>query len=324
MVALVTGAGGFIGRHLAARLLARGEQVRALDLHLGRLPPADRLERLEGDLRLPEVAAAGVRGAEVVYHLASAHLAVSVPERHYWSVNVDGSVGLFLAARRAGVRRFVHVSSVGVYGPLGARPADETTPCAPVTLYERTKHAAELALAACAADGGPELVVARPAWTYGEGCPRTARLFRAVARRRFLMIGRGDTRRHPIAVEDLCAGLVLAAHVPHAAGRTYVLAGDEVVTLRELLATIAAVLGVEPPSVRVPVALAAPVAAVVEGVGRLVGVEPPFSRRSLIFFTQHYHYDTSRARRELGFAPAVRLAEGMASVRERLRAEGGL
>lgn len=337
--ALVTGAGGFIGRHLTAHLLSRGDAVRALDRHSAAESGEDlrpspdglgapvRLEWLTGDLREPGVAAAAVRGVEVVYHLASAHLAIGVPDHHYWSVNVDGAVGLFRAARAAGARRFVYVSSVGVYGPLGARPADEESPCAPATVYERTKHAAELALAAEAAgarSGNPELVIVRPAWTYGPGCPRTTRLFRAIARRRFLMVGRGETRRHPIAVEDLCDGLVLAATVPAAAGRTYILAGDEVVTLRDLVGAIARTLGVEPPALRLPTALVAPVATLAEGIGRLLGTEPPISRRSLVFFTQHYHYDTSRARRELGFAPKVPLAAGLVRMREALRAEGRL
>src|SRR6185503_7561360 len=104
-----------------------------------------------------------VEGMDVVYHLASAHLDVSLSDAHYHRVNVGATLSLLGAARQAGVRRFVHCSSVGVIGDVKHPPADETTKCHPVNIYERTKLEGERVALDFARQTSFPVVVVRPA-----------------------------------------------------------------------------------------------------------------------------------------------------------------
>ena len=121
MKVLVTGAGGFIGSHLVDSQLAQGHDVRAVDLHLDLLQHQSanpQLTAIHGDITNENLLKKLVAGVEVVYHLASAHLDVSLSDEHYRRVNVSATLSLLEAARQAGVKRFMHCSSVGVIGDV--------------------------------------------------------------------------------------------------------------------------------------------------------------------------------------------------------------
>jgi nucleoside-diphosphate-sugar epimerase len=136
-------------------------------------------------------------------------------------------------------------------------------------------------------------------------------LFRGVARQRFLILGDGKIFYHLTYVEDLCEGFRLCAEVPDAAGRTYILAGGEVTTLNELTQLIAGEAGVLPPRLHLPVWPFWLAGAACEGLCAPFGIEPPLYRRRVDFFTKSRAFDIARARRELGFAPAVTLRDGI-------------
>ena len=124
---LITGAGGFIGSHLVDSQLEKHNQVRAVDLELRRLASIvgqPNLETIRDDITDVELVKKLVIGVDVVYHLASAHLDVSLTDEHYRFVNVGATLSLLQAARQAGVKRFVHCSSVGVIGDVENPPAD--------------------------------------------------------------------------------------------------------------------------------------------------------------------------------------------------------
>jgi nucleoside-diphosphate-sugar epimerase len=127
---LITGAGGFIGSHLVDSQLEHGHHVRAVDLHLDLLKHQAAhpcLEAIRGDITEKDIVQKLGEGIDIVYHLASAHLDVSLSDEHYHRVNVGATVSLLEAARQAGVKRFVHCSSVGVIGDVKHPPADETS-----------------------------------------------------------------------------------------------------------------------------------------------------------------------------------------------------
>jgi dihydroflavonol-4-reductase len=310
---LVTGAAGFIGQHLVRTLGQRGVQVRAVDIQPS-LQQAEMpgVQYIQQDLRdaaaLPELLA----GVTTVYHLASAHLQATAPESQFREVNVDAAVALVRSAARAGVRRFVHASTVGIYGHVVSPPATEDSPTAPGNMYERTKLLGEIAVRQAAADLELELVVLRPAWVFGPGCPRTEKLLRSVARGRFFYVGDGRNLRHPVFIDDAVEAFILAADSPcGGAGRAYIIAGPRHVELRELVATCARVLGVNPPSRRVPRPLLVAAGHVAELVWGLAGREPPFSRRSLAFFENDNAFDTTAARTDLKFEAQVELEDGL-------------
>ncbi len=314
MKVLVTGGAGFIGSHLVERQLALGHEVRAIDLNtagLAGIGSEDRLELIHGDFTDPGLQSNLVSQVDVVYHLASAHLDVSLGEAEYHRVNVGGTQTLLKAAQAAGVKRFVHVSTVGVYGNIDHPPADETTTCAPVNIYGRTKLEGERLALKYGRQSGFPVVVARPAWVYGPRCPRTARLIRTISKGRFVMLGNGRTLRHPIYIDDLLTGLELLATSEAGPGEIYLLAGNHPVTLETLVNLTAAGLKVPQPRLRLPVFAAHAAGLALELAFRPLKAPPPFSRRSVEFFTQNNSYDITKARQRLGFHPQVALESGL-------------
>lgn len=310
---LVTGAAGFIGSHLARHLAGAPGTVRAIDV---RPPPAALAERgIEyhrvdvRDLDRVEELATGV---DTVFHLASAHLDVTAPDRLFEEVNVRAARGLVHCCASAGVRRLVHTSSVGIYGHVSDPPATEESPKNPQNVYERTKLAGERAVAEMAAALGLDVVVLRPAWVYGPGCPRTAKLIRALRKRRFFYAGDGSNLRHPVHIDDVVTAFDLAADAPERPGvRAYIVGGPHAVTLRELVGAFADALDLPAPRRRIPRQAAKVLGRAAELAFGLIGRQPPFSRRSLAFFENDNAFDLSRARRELGFVPRIGLDEGI-------------
>jgi nucleoside-diphosphate-sugar epimerase len=318
---LITGAAGFIGRHLVERQRALGRHVRALDLHAPDVPPGDgRLEVLLGDVTDPSLQARALEGVDVVFHLASAHLAVRIPEAMYWRINVHCLPGLIERSRRAGVKRVVHVSTVGVFGSITGPPADETRACHPELVYERTKYEGELVVRRMFEATGLPIVIVRPAWVYGPGCPRTRKLFGTVRKGRFVFVGDGRTLRHCLYIDDLLDGLELCATKDVAVGGTYILADAAPVTLEALIGEIARIVGVSPPRRHVPAWLMAATGRLAELAFRPLGKEPPLSSRTLRFFTGNTAFDVSRARAELGFSARYDVPSGLRAYAAWLRA----
>jgi nucleoside-diphosphate-sugar epimerase len=310
--ALVTGAAGFIGAHCVRDLAARGWQVRALDVHEAQAPLPAGVDFRVADLRDKAALAGAVAGVDVVFHLASVHLDVSASYEEFESVNVKAVEDLVEACAASGVRRLVHVSSVGVYGHVRNPPADESAPLDPINDYERTKRAGEDSARRAAARCGLDLVILRPSWVYGEGCPRTEKLVGALRKQRFFYIGEARNLRHPIYIDDFLEGMRLAAQAgAGATGKTYNVAGPRWMTVQQMVDTVAQAVGAPAPSLRMPrwAGLAAGWAA--ECVGAVLRINPPISRRTLAFFENDNAFDIGAARRDLGFEPVVELTEGM-------------
>src|SRR5581483_5917460 len=179
-------------------------------------------------------------GQDAVIHLAAAQHEAEASESHFRRVNVDGTRNLLGLAVKAGVGRFVHGSTIGVYGSAAQGMLDESSPLAPDNLYGRTKAEAEV-VARGFANKLPVCIV-RISETYGPGDMRLLKLFRAIARGRYVTIGDGRNQHQLIYVDDLARGLLEAAESPAAAGTTFVLAGSEVLTTDEMASTIAAAL----------------------------------------------------------------------------------
>jgi nucleoside-diphosphate-sugar epimerase len=318
---VVTGAGGFIGSHLAADCLRRGDRVAAIDLDLNRvahLESPGSFDLIRGDVSDPKLQQIVCSGADTVFHLAAAHLEVGLGEEEYRRVNIDGTRSLACVAAEAGVRRFVHCSTVGVFGAISDPPANEETPCHPQIAYERTKLAGEQAVLEVAREGGLRAVILRPVWVYGPGCPRTEKLFRAVARGRFVMAGRGEAYRHCLYIRDLLDALQLSRRSEDAVGEVLIVGDGAAVRVRDLLAEIAALVGARPPW-SVPCWLLYAAGWMAETAFRLSSKEPPLSRRTLKFFTSNTAFDISRARRLLGYEPRYDLSSGLRECHELLK-----
>jgi nucleoside-diphosphate-sugar epimerase len=310
---LVTGATGFTGGHLARALRARGHDVTAMVRNpqaAGDLASAGIALRA-ADLAQPETLPSAVAGIDVVYNIAALYRQAGLPESIYHQVNGTAVGQLVEAAARAGVRRVVHCSTVGVHGDVEHPPANEDAPLGPGDVYQIAKVEGERLAREAAGRTGIELVIARPSGIYGPGDRRLLKLFRGVARRRFVILGDGRIFYHLTYIDDLVEGFRLCGEVAAAAGRTYILAGAEVPTLNELTTMIAAEAHVPPPRLRLPAWPFWIAGAACEALCAPFGIEPPIYRRRVDFFTKSRAFDITRARQELGYAPQVGLREGI-------------
>jgi nucleoside-diphosphate-sugar epimerase len=329
---IVTGATGWLGRRVVRALTSGqpelgamgsgGHRVRCLVsstetfadlLDLG-------VEITFGDLRDPEAVndlMSNAAGALVLHLAGVIHPRKRI--REFTEVNVDGAANLLRAARHAGARRIVAISSNSAFGanPTPDHRFTEDSPFNPYMGYGRSKQKLEVLLqAAMACSGDPEIVIARAPWFYGPGQPpRQTQFFTMIKEGKFPILGQGANRRSMAFVDSLTLCLLLCATVARAAGRTYWLADERPYAMTEIADTVRAVLRedfgltVSDRILRMP-SVVADIARLVDG-----GVQ------SFGFYNQKFHVlsemnqtiacDISRAKEELGYRPLVELREGM-------------
>jgi nucleoside-diphosphate-sugar epimerase len=258
--ALVTGASGFVGTHLVRRLAASGWPVRAA-AHRGwpDAPPGVELVQV-GELGPSTEWTPALEGVDVVFHLAGrAHVLTegsADPAGEFQRVNAAGTARLAAAAARAGLRRIVFASTIGVHGERTEGIAfDESSPVAPASDYARSKADAEEALRA-ECGRGLEFVILRPPLIYGAGVPgNLRRLLRLVASGLPLPLAGVKNRRSLVAVDNVVDALVLCAQKPDTAGQAYLVADGEDLSTPELVRVLAEGMGVPARLLPVPVAL---------------------------------------------------------------------
>jgi nucleoside-diphosphate-sugar epimerase len=333
--AIVTGAPGWLGNRLLHFLrnphpdwpADRGpqpeyERVRCLVLpgasqeRLHELVPD--VEVMAGDVRDPVAVGALFAGAEdaTVFHLAGVIHPRRIRELH--EVNVEGTRHVIAAATAAGARRLVATSSNSPAG-VARDPQvlfDETTPPAPYMGYGRSKQLMEEALAAAHGRDGLETVTLRPCWFYGpEQPPRQTLFFRMIKEGKAPIVGSGEARRSMSYVDNAALGLLLAATVPEAAGRTYWIADERPYSMNEIVATVESVLeedfGLEVAHDRMRLPdVASEVALAVDWAVQRAGLYQQ-KVHVLSEMNKTIACSVERARTELGYSPGVELREGM-------------
>ena len=326
MIALVTGATGFIGGSLAASLSASGWEVRVVvrGSSRTRLRGSERYRVFEADLAgSAGVLEKAIAGCDVVFHAAAIRDRWGTTPEEYRQANVEGTRRL-LATAAGRALRFVYISSVGVLGWPGVDGIDESFPVdvRPGQIdYHGTKAAAEQLVRAWR--GGVDTVVVRPTITYGPGDVdgMLTRLIRLIARGRFVRIGRGENRLHLTYIDDLVQGLILAGTHPSAPGETFILAGPGPILVRELIGQIDQALGLDPPSLYLPECLARQIARGVEALYRAAGElgrlrprsSPPVTSDKLNVLCAHRSFSSAKAARLIGYTSRVDYPAGLTS-----------
>ena len=322
----LTGASGYTGGRLLEALRARGDEVAVLvrpeSVSEGIRAQASRL--VEGRLGDAEAAARLVEGADAVLHVAAVYRTAGHPDSYYREVNVVGTERLLEAAVRQGVRRFVHTSTVGVHGHVENPPADESAPMAPGDIYQATKAEAEILALDFHRRRGLPVAVVRPGAIYGPGETRFLKLFRAIARGRYAIVGTGRTFYHPVYIDDLVTGFLLALERPEAVGESFLVCGPSYVSQQDLAALIAKHTGGRVLPFRIPARPIQWAGDLVEALCVPLGLEPPLHRRRVDFWTKSRAFTIEKARRLLGYQPKVDVEEGIARTAAWYREAGWL
>ncbi len=331
MKLLVTGGTGFIGSHLAEEGRRRGADVVVLGLtdRPEEQANAELLSRLgaeivSGSITDAELCRRAARGATHIFHLAVAMREGGKSDEFFETINLDGTRHLLQAATTERVQRFVYCSTIGIYGHRAPGATKEESPLAPGNIYERTKVAAERLVRDFVDNCALPAVVLRPADVYGPRDQRLLKMFKGVSRGRFPLFGGGEGRRHMVYVDDVVSAFFKACERDEAVGEGLIVAGPRPCTLRELLDRVAAVTGSKRYGFRLPLAPMLGVAAVVEDMCAALAIDPPIYRRRMDFFHSDSAFDTSRARRVLGWEPRVDLEEGIRRTFDDYRTRGDL
>ena len=317
MCVLVTGGTGFVGSHLIERLIARGDEVRALVRAGSRRDFVECLgaEAVTGDLDDSVSLASACRDCGVVYHCA-ARVEFVGTEEEFHRTTVAGTQRLLAAAREAGVHRFVQVSSCGVYHPdlLTAGVINEFTesPQPPKWFtYARAKHRAE-AVVRDLCTTAMEWVIVRLGYLYGPR-NRTMKTYLepAMASGIMAIVGDGTNELALIDVRDVVAAIELAGSCGEAAGKVLIAAPNERVTQREYFSAMADGFGLPPVKKTVPYRVAFAAGWIGEYLIRK-GPSCAIMRRSSIALTGlPQRIDCSYTQRLLGWEPRIRFASGI-------------
>jgi nucleoside-diphosphate-sugar epimerase len=334
MMNLVTGATGLLGSHIVEQLAQRNEPVRALvraasDLAWLRAQP---VELVEGDVTDRQSLERACRGVDCVYH-AAAQVGDWGPWDQFVRVTTDGTANILAAARNAGVKRFVHISSISAYGHVDGDGLvlDETAPLGQNvhrwSYYTRAKVIAEHLVWDAHHRDGLAATVIRPSWLYGPRDRATiGRLVNLIRTGRAKLIGSGENRMNLAYAGNVADGCVMAGRSDVAIGQAYNCSSDGAITQREFFDLLADSLGVARVTKRVPYGVAYGAGFVLECVGHLLrSRRPPMVTRYAVWLAgRRCFFETKKIREQLGWRPRVSYEEGIPlTVRWYLDKEGG-
>ena len=313
--ALVTGAGGLLGRALVAALRARHQRVRVL---VRRKVPAfvedPGVQVVVGDLGDPRIVDHAVAGVTTVYHVGAA---MRGSPRDFEAGTVWGTRNVIDACGRHGTRRLVHVSSMGVLDHASRGPdekVDESYRHEPLPAlrgaYTRTKLQAEQMVVDAMRDGLPAVVL-RPGQIFGPGAERVTPNGVVALAGRWIAVGDGACTLPLVYVDDVVDALLLAGEAPDATGAVINVVDPATVTQSDYLARCRQRFGKEQPTVRVPGFVFMGLAAGVELLGRVLRREVPLTRYRVRSLRPLANVDGSAARRRLGWQPRVGVRSGL-------------
>ena len=313
MKALVTGATGFIGSHLTEHLVHEGYCVKAL------ARPSSDLELLENlgveivtaDLRDADAVERAAAGCERIFHLASARPRNTPTRGEYFDTNIEGAANVGRAALKVGASRLIFTSSVGVYGLMRHWPVDETSPTHPNSLYQSSQLASEKELLALHAREDLPVVIARLSSIIGPRSKSWLAFYRAAGRKNFRTIGSGRNHVQMCYVSDVVHGLIRCSETPGVEGETFIITGDDALTVEEFISVVRGAMRAEGSPGRIPATPYRVFTSLASLIYRSLGIEVPHANRYDLFLGD-MAFDISKARDRLNYHPQVPLGDGVA------------
>ncbi len=310
---LVTGASGFTGHHMVAQAVKAGFRVRATDVssrYYGAMFEALGVEFMCSDLTRREGLDALLKGVDSVIHVAGIH-DYSTPDKVIFAVNVEAVENLCDAAIKAGVNRFMHVSSVGVYGyssnPGNPVKEDDPKVTPPLNNYNVSKWEGEKIVQKFIKEKGLRATIFRPAAIYGTRSEYGLYLVLKMTyderkKKKKLILGKGDTIEAFLHVEDMCRAVIHAYDHDEMIGEAYNVADDTHLSSAEFYNLLSReLLGREKEFFHLPLAVAKPIAIVSQFVARLTGGKPLLEKATLDYVNCDKIWDNSKLK-STGFA----------------------
>lgn len=300
MNVLLTGSTGFVGEHLVAKHRVFKHIVRTSDAHFfSNVYVVESINTITNWTNAFE-------GGDVIIHLAGLAHSAHYSTQYFRDVNVGGTLRLANEARKAGVKRFVFVSSIGVNGTSSqSEPFSIECLPAPHNDYARSKYEAELGLKKIAEETGLEVVIVRPTLVYGPNAPGNfGMLTKLVKKLPALPFGLANNRRDFIAVQNLADLLVTCATHPDAAGHTFLASDGETVSIKEFTNAMAKGLGKRVVQLPIPVGLMRLVGKVT---GKSAMIEQLFGNLEV---------DSSNIQQVLGWTPSFTMEQAMATLKD--------
>lgn len=311
---LVTGATGLLGSHIVEQLRRRNRPVRVL-IRRG----SDRswletqgVEFAEGDVTDPASLKRACEGVEVVYH-AAARVGDWGPWEEFQRITIDGTRNLIEAAVAAKVRRFLHISSISVYGyHTKEGEVDESFGLGfgmyKWAYYTRSKVEAEKLVWEAQKSGRLQATIIRPSWIYGPRDRTTiARLVRILREGKARILGPGDNRLNVCYAGNIAEASILAVDSPQAIGEAFNVSNDGDITQKQYFDILARAIGCPPPKVHVPYRIGYFAGFVLECLGHMFKwKKPPFITRYAVWLMgRRSYFPAEKARRVLGWKSTV-------------------
>ncbi len=309
MKVFVTGATGFIGSNLVKRLLEEGYTVRVLVRKKdARFPPS--VERKVGDLTDLDSLREAVKGVGIVFNLAAGLPYHRLSREKYWQVNVTGVENIIQACIEAKVKRLIHISTVGIYGPSNGKIINENSPIHITDAYSETKTQGEKLIKAHVKD--LPFVIIKPTIGYGPGDTRPGfvNLFRLINKGMFIRVGSGENFFHTVYIDNLIDALILASKKKGVEGKDFIIGDNPCPTMNQIVNAISKIERVSLLPFKIPWWFGFISGKFCDVLERLKLPSPLTSQR-FKFITQNRRYDISKAERLLRFKPKVSLEEGV-------------
>ncbi len=308
MKVLTTGGSGFAGKHVLRRLVKEGFDV--INLVNKTYSEVEGVKEIKIESYESGFFENILSGVDTVVHLAAALGFKKENYEYFYKTNVVFPGNLASAAAKSGVRKFIYISSAGVYGKGSKIPITEEFPPSPVDKYEKTKFMGEKEVLKL--KDKLNVIIIRPGWIYGPGDRRTFKLYRAINSGKFFIAGKGDGKQSPIFVEDFVNSILLLLKKEGlSSGEIFNIAGEELITTERMVKIIADSLNKKILPFKIPLLPLIFISYILDFISNISGISFPLTRSSLVFFERSKPLSIEKAKSILGYTPLTTFEEGV-------------
>ena len=316
MKTLITGATGFIGRHLVKALHEKERPIKCLVRKTSQTSFLEQLgvELVYGDLADMGSLRKALSETDIIYHAAGEVFALEA--KNYYTVNVAGVKNLLKACSNGSVKKFIHFSSSAVTGPNPVRniPVNEDSPCCPITPYGKSKLEGEKLVKEFSKQYNVPTIIIRPTIVIGPWVSQSSRVLmflKSIHKGVFRILGSGNNLISLCHIDNLIHGLLLAEKEQRAEGQTYFFADAQPYTINEIAETIAKEEGKQLPIPHMPFWAANILSMGLSLSSRLFGFTSPLTRNTVNELKNNWFVDIKKAQSQLGYQPIVELKDGV-------------